>query len=208
MATLGTMRTRIARELQINASTYSTEIDAAIFSAIEYYNDGDFWFLDATPATFLLSSTAKYSMASVLPSRSDIKAISLHLGPGKSELRYRTLDEMLAFDFSENFTGQPVYWTVQDDDTLWVYPSPNTTLTAEAFYTLRRSLTASASASAVWTTEAEEMIRLHAEVDLLENRIYDFDTAMRKRGRLNATIAKLDEKTVVRRGHRRLKPHM
>lgn len=207
MATLGTLRTRISDELQIDASAFSDEIDRAIFSAISYYDDRDFWFLDATPVLFTLSSTAKYALSTILPGRSDIREISLHLTPGKTELLYRTLSEMLALDFSENYTGQPVYWTI-DHDNLIIYPSPNQTRTAEAYYTLRRSLTASASASSVWTNEAEELIRLHAEIDILENRIKDPDEAMRKRGRLLGVMLNLDEKTVTRRGNRRLKPFM
>ena len=69
-------------------------------------------------------------------------------------------------------------------------------------------MTACASASSVWTNEAEELIRLAAEVDILENRMKDFDEAMRKRGRLMAVLENLDEKTVRRRGARRIKPFM
>ena len=207
MATLGTLRTRIADELQIDATTFATEIDRAVFSAVDYYNDKDFWFLDATPATFILSSTTRYALNTVLPGRSDIREISVHLTPGKTELLYRTLNEMLSLDFSEDFTGQPVYWTI-DHDQLWVYPSPNQTRTAEVYYTLRRSMTASASASSVWTNEAEELIRLHAQVDILENRMKDYSEALRKRGRLAEVAANLDEKTTVRRGNRRMKPFM
>lgn len=207
MATLGTMRTRIADELQIDASTFATEIDRAIFSAIDFYDDKDFWFKDATPATFLLSATANYALATVLPGRSEIREISLHLTPGRSELMYRTLAEFLKLDFDEGFTGQPLYWTI-DHETLMFYPTPNITRTAEVFYTLRLSMTASASASSVWTNEAEELIRLHAEVDILENRIKDYDEAFKKRGRVGQTLDNLEIKTVIRRGARRLKPFM
>lgn len=207
MATLGTMRTRIANELQIDATVFATEIDNAVFSAIEQYNDKDYWFLDSTPTTFITSATTRYSLATILPGRSEIRDIVLHLTPGLPELHYRTREEMLCMEYDENFTGQPVYWTIDGDD-LWILPKPNQTRTAEAHYTLRRSMTASASASSVWTNEAEELIRLHAEVDILENRLYDFATAMQKRGRLGIVQNNMDEKTVIRRGTRRLKPHM
>ena len=69
-------------------------------------------------------------------------------------------------------------------------------------------MTASASASSVWTNEAEELVRLHAEVDIMENRMKSYDEALRKRGRLAEVLLSLDEKTVIRRGNRRLKPYM
>lgn len=207
MATLGTLRTRISDELQIDSSTYSSEIDRAIYSAIDFYNDKDFWFLDASPTTFILSATTDYALGTILPGRSQIKSISLHLTPIKPELYYRGLQELLELDFSDNYTGDPLYWTI-DHDTLIVQPKPNITRTAEVYYTLRNSMTASASASSVWTNEAEELIRLHAEVDILENRIKDYDEALRKRGRLAEVLANLNEKTVARRGTRRIKPFM
>lgn len=207
MATLGTLRTRISDELQIDAAVYASEIDRAVFTAIEFYNDKDFWFLDATPTTFILSATANYALATILPGRSQIKTISLHLTPGRHVMQYRTLEEILEMDFDENFTGQPLYWTI-DNNTLMVHPKPNVTRTAQVYYSLRYSMTASASASSVWTNEAEEMIRLHAQIDLLENRIKDPEEAMRKSGRLMRVLSNLDEKTVARRGLRRVKPFM
>lgn len=207
MATLGDMRTRIANELQIDSSTFQSDIDDAIFTSIAFYEDKDFWFKDGTPATFLLSSTAKYPLVTVLPGRSEIREMVLHLTPGKSEMHFRTLREFLDLDFDEGFTGQPAYWTI-DHDNLMVYPTPNVTRTAEIYYTLRLSMTASASASSVWTNEAEELVRLHAEIDLLENRIMDDATAMRKRGRLSEVLHNMDLKTITQRGARRAKPWM
>lgn len=207
MATLGDMRTRISDELQIDASTYADEIDRAIFSAVEFYNDRDFWFLQATPTTFIVSATTRYALSTIVPNASRVKLITLHLSPIKTELHYRTLEEIAALDFSDNYTGQPVYWSI-DHDTLLLYPPANVTRTAEVYYTLRRSMTASASASSVWTNEAEELVRLHAEVDVLENRIKDYDEALRKRGRLAQVLLNLDEKTIARTGLRRIKPFM
>ena len=207
MATLGTLRTRISDELQIDATVFSSEIDRAIYSAIEFFNDKDFWFLDTSPAMITLSATIDYPLATILPGRSHIKQIWLHLTPIKQELHFRTLSEFLGLDFSDNYTGDPEYWTIEND-TLRIFPKPQSTFTAEAYYSLRRSMTASASASSVWTNEAEELIRLTAEVDILENRMKDFDEAMRKRGRLQAVLMNLDEKTVRRRGTRRIKPFM
>lgn len=207
MATLGDMRTRISNELQIDATTYADEIDNAIFSAIEFYNDKDFWFLDASPTTLVLSATSDYSLATFLPGRSQIKAVVLQVGQVKPALHYRGLSELIELGYSEGFEGTPTYWGI-DHGALLIVPNAQTTRTAEVFYSLRYSMTASASASSVWTNEAEELIRLHAEADILENRIKDFAEASRKHARVQMILANIDEKNVMQRGTRRIKPFM
>jgi hypothetical protein len=207
MATLGTMRTRIADELQIDVTTYAVDIDRAIFSSIAKYQDKDFWFLEASPATVLFSLTAAYSLSVMLPGRSEIKSVRLELTPGLGTMVLTTQQEMIDMDFDANFTGQPSYWAIHHDSLL-IRPKPQRTYTAQVWYSLRNSMTASASASSVWTNEAEELVRLCAEVDLLENRMKDYDEAARKRGRLGEIRNDIDEKTVTLTSKRRTRPYL
>lgn len=205
MATLGDMRTRIADELQVDATTYATEIDRAIFSAIAFYNDEDFWFLRSTPSTALFTATSAYDLLTLLPGRSQILNVLIEYNQDKQELFYRNPGEFASLQ--SQFTGDPVYWTVNADQLL-IEPIPSRTFTAVFWYTLQRSMTASASASSVWTVEAEELIRLHAEVDMLTNRIKDFQTAGVIQGRLQMVKDNLEEKTIVRMSSRRIRPHL
>lgn len=208
MATLGAMRTRIADELQIDATTYSVEIDRAIFSSIKKYQNKDFWFLEAAPASVLFTLTAVFSLTTLLPDRSEIKSVRLELpGSGIGTMYMKTQDELIDMDFDRNFTGQPSYWAIHHD-TLLIRPKPQRTYTAQVWYSLRNSMTASASASSVWTNEAEELIRLCAEVDLLENRIKDYDEALRKRPRMQEAFDYLDQDTIARTSKRRTKPYL
>jgi hypothetical protein len=207
MATLGTMRARIADELQIDATTYAVDIDRAIFSSIAKYQDKDFWFLEASPASVLFTLTAAYSLSVVLPGRSEIKSVRLELTPGLGTMTLTTQQEMIDMDFDANFTGQPSYWAIHHDSLL-IRPKPQRTYTAQVWYSLRNSMTASASASSVWTNEAEELVRLCAEVDLLENRMKDYDEAARKRGRLGEVRNDIDEKTVTLTSKRRTRPYL
>jgi hypothetical protein len=207
MATLGTMRTRIADELQIDATTFAVEIDRAIFSSIKKYDDRDFWFLEASPATVLFTLTAAYSLSVVLPDRSEIKSVRLELTPGLGTMTLTTQQEMIDMDFDDNFTGQPSYWAIHHDSLL-IRPKPQRTFTAQVWYSLRNSMTASASASSVWTNEAEELIRLCSEVDIMEMRMRDFEGAGRLRMRMVEVMDALDAKTVTRTSKRRTKPHL
>lgn len=207
MATLGDMRTRIADELQIDATTFSVEIDRAIFSSIKKYDDRDYWFLEAAPVPVLFTLTSNYSLSIIVPDRSEIKSIRLELSPGLGTMIMRTQEEIIDLEFDEDFTGQPSYWAIHHN-TLMIRPKPQKTYTAQVWTSLRNSMTASASASSVWTNEAEELIRLCAEVDILEMRIKDFDTAGRLRVRLDEVANVLNEKTVSRTSKRRTKPYL
>lgn len=205
MATLGDLRTRIADELQVDATTWATEIDRAIFSAIKFYDDADFWFLEASPATVVLSLTSAYPLASLIPDRSQIRNVLLQYGRDNQPLLYRTQGEF--GDIQTEFTGDPTYWTI-NNDRLLVDPVPTRTFSAVVWYSKIYSMTASASASSVWTNEGEEMIRLHAKVDILANRMKDFAEAAQVQGRLKMVLDNLGEKSVQRRASRRLRPHL
>lgn len=207
MATLGDMRTRIADELQIDATTYATEIDRAIFSAIEHYNDEDYWFLESTPATILFSQTTAYSLATLLPGRSQINSVVPQWTIVRQPMEQRGVRELLDFAYDDTMIGEPTYYAINADQ-LIVRPMPSGTFTAQVWYSLRNSMTASASASSVWTNEAEQLIRIAAEIDLLENRIKDYEEAAKKYPRLAMQESKLNDKTVKRRGSRRIKPWM
>lgn len=207
MATLGDMRTRIADELQIDATTYSVDIDRAIFSSIKKYDDKDFWFLEAAPATVLFTLTSNYTLSTMIPDRSEIKSIRLELSPGLGTMYLKTQEEIIDLEFDEDFTGQPSYWAIHHDS-LMIRPTPQRTFTAQVWYSLRASMTASASATSVWTNEAEELIRLCSEVDLMETRIRDYEGAGRLRMRMDEIVNVLNEKTVARTSKRRTKPYL
>ncbi len=203
--TLGDLRARIANELQIDATAYQGDIDGAIFSSIELYQDEDFWFLDSLPTTVVLTSTSVYSLAAVLPGYSRIDSVSMQYDSDRYGLEYRTPGE-----FSTLMTphqGDPVYWTILANN-LMIQNVPSRTLTAVIWHSLQRTMTASASAQSVWTNEGEELIRLCAKIDLCTNRTRDYEQAQVLAGRLQMVYTKLHEKTVTRRGARRLRPHM
>lgn len=207
MGTLGTMRTRIADELQIDATVFATEIDRAIYTAIEFYNDHDFWFMESIPTKFVGTLTNEFSLAAVLPGVSNIKDVVVHLGSRRLSMEYRTHAELIDLDIDDNFAGDPVYWTIHHQ-ALIVEPRLRASHTIEVFHTSRLTLTASASASAVWTTEAEELIRMHAEADICNNRTKDYQQADRCKIQEVGALAALDEKTVRRNAYRRIRPHL
>lgn len=207
MATLGDMRTRIADELQIDAATYAVEIDRAIFSSIKKYENKDFYFLEAAPTLVLFTATSMYSLTTVLPDRSEVKSVRLELSPGLGTMFMKTQEEIINLEFDEDFTGQPSYWAIHHD-TLIIRPTPQQTYTAQVWHSLRNTMVPTISSSSVWTTEAEELIRICSEIDILENRIKDYEEAARKRPRLIEALEYLDEATVARTSKRRTKPFL
>lgn len=207
MATLGAMRSRIARELQIDATTFASEINDAIFSAIAFYEDNDFWFKEVGSTKFVGTLTNEFALSTVLPGVSSIKDIVVHLGSRKQVMQYRTHNELLELDIDENYAGDPTYWTIHHA-ALIVEPKLRQSRTIEVFYSRRLSLTSSASASSAWTTEAERLIRMRAEVDIAVNRMKDYATAERAKIQEMEELAKLDEKTVQQKSLRRVRPHL
>lgn len=207
MANLGAMRTRIARELQIDATTFASEIDDAIFGAIAFYEDNDFWFKEVSSTKFVGTLTNEFALSTVLPDMSRIKDVVVHIGSRKQVMQFRTHSELIALDIDENYAGDPVYWSIHHA-ALIVEPKLRQSRTIEVFYSRRLSLTASASASSAWTTEAERLIRLRAEVDIAVNRMKDYATAERAKIQEMEELAKLDEKTVQQKSLRRVRPHL
>lgn len=207
MATLGQMRARIARELQIDASTFSSEIDDAIFTAIAFYDDHDFWFKESSPTKFVATLTNEFSLASIVPGLSSIKKVVVHLGSRRLPMEYRTYSELIDLDIDDNFAGDPVYWTVHHG-ALLVEPRLRASHTIELIHSRKLSLTASASASSAWTTEAEELVRMHAEADILNNRMKDYQAADRCKIQEITVLSQLDEKTVTQTSLRRIRPHI
>lgn len=207
MTTLGTMRARIARELQINQSTFQSEIDDAILSAVRFYNHHDFWFLETGVTSFVGTLTSAFPLATVLPDYAHIDAVVVRLGSRRLNMRYRTYQELLDLDIDDNYAGDPIYWSIHHE-MLFVEPRLRQTRTFEITYSAQKNITLTASQSGVWMNEAEELIRLHAEADIAQNRMKDYQTGQLAMARLQGVLHNLEETTVRRKAYQRVRPRM
>jgi hypothetical protein len=174
MATYLEMQTRIAGE--INRTNLTAEIKKAILSAVNYYEKRRWWWNEFV-ASF---STVAYMESVSLPSTAttglaELLRLDITQGSSRYQLQHIEQDEYHDRQLND-MTGIPTAYTIWQDN-IFLSPTPNAVYTGIASYigTLA-TLNLDADTNA-WTTEAEELIRLHAKKDLYANKIHDMAMA-------------------------------
>lgn len=169
MSDYGTMVSRIKDELK--RSDLETQIKRAIITSLAFYKRHRFTW-NHTRATLALTPNTEYYQ---LPSNF-VEVDTLILQSGNSELDYlyeRThhwLDREKEWD---GYRSRPAVFAIQNYE-LRLYPTPDQTYTILMSYQFeQKSITYSATttASNEWMTQGEELVRLHAKIDVLENII-------------------------------------
>ncbi len=166
MSDYGTMQARIADELV--RSDLTTQIQRAILSALQYYRGKAFRWNQARATTTLTSGIEYYGLPSDFI---DLGTAILIDGTSRERLQeraYSWIDDNLA---SSSYTGRPYVIAVQSDQ-FRLYPTPNlSTYQVLLTYTYELDLPTGTNSAGAWFTDGEELIRLHAKVDLLQNVI-------------------------------------
>jgi hypothetical protein len=174
MSTFATMRARIREELN-RGSSYDSVINRAIDSAIVYYRR--FAFNSTRSTTNAVAGVEYY----VLPT-DFIEADHMRLEESSSDW-----DPMIevTYDWIEDhrrnadYRSRPQKYAIQNQE-LRVWPVPDQSYTFRMTYhsaLTEVSASASDAATNAWMTDAEELIRLHAEADILETYIGGPDQA-------------------------------
>lgn len=190
MATLGTMKTRIADELA--RADLTSQIALAIVSAISFYETRRFWFLE-TEATFnTTSGTDAYTSATAtfISTLIDDDSMTVTVSGDKQSLQKIPFGQMQEMRINTTAAGAPRFFSFYRQR-LYLAPVPDATYAIIVFYLGALGVPGADGSSNAWTTEAEELIRLHAKVDLFENVIRDFAEADRLRLREADVLAKL-----------------
>ena len=174
MTTLGTMRTRIAREMRRGDLTASsTAIAAAVLSAIQFYENERFFFTEFHENTVTASASVSYVALTVLSVRPvTLDSVKAVIGQRDYPLLERNWSELERID-SGQWYGYPDYYALHGEE-IRLYPPPNSnyTLKVSGVKTLPEiSVSASASATNAWMTDGEEMIRLKAKALLFRDEV-------------------------------------
>lgn len=160
------MVTRILSEL--NRTDLSDAAVDAIRSAIEHYGAQSFSFNETATATIITSGLYSYALPA------DFKTDrSVYID--QTGQRYRLEKQPYEYfmsRFSDNCTGSPSSYTIYGDNVLF-WPVPDQSYSYHLAYTHSLpELTLSGSpTSNAWTNEMEQLIRMRAQADLLENVI-------------------------------------
>lgn len=177
MSTLGTMRTRIAREMKRGdiLATDASVIDA-IVSAIGFYENERFFFNEFRDESFSAVASTAYQTLTITPVIIDsVKAL---IGTRDYPLISKTWGELEAID-SGQFEGYPDYYAWHSDE-LRLYPPPNDSYTIKVSgvkILTEVSVSATNATSNAWTTDAKDMIRLHAKSVLWRDELRNVDTS-------------------------------
>jgi hypothetical protein len=178
MTTYATMRTRIADE--IARSDLTSNINAAILSAIEHHKDERFWFNELRDTASTVSGTQNYLMPDSSAERPLIRADQLTITVNSNiyELELRPHSEIVRLTTSATRTGVPDYWSYYQDS-IWLYPIPNGIYTLTLWYVGQLAALSADADTNAWTVEAEALIRCRAKWDLYTHVIRDFPMADR-----------------------------
>lgn len=177
MATLGTMKTRIANELA--RTDLTAEIADAIASAIAYHDTGAWWF-NETSATFNTSSgTDEYpaATATFMSSLISPDAVTATVSGQKEPLRQISWQEMVAKRWDSTPAGPPTQYAMYQQK-FYVYPVPDATYTVTVYFAGLLGAPSSDGVANAWTTEAEELTRTRAKIILFEDVIREAESSV------------------------------
>lgn len=162
---LGDMITRITSEL--SRTDISAEASAAIISAVDYYEDERFHFNEFTTSITTSAGQAEYSLPDDFQG---MDSLLVTVNNYRYELEEKPYSWIVSIDSNPNYNGRPYDYGIFNLK-FRLYPKPIDSYILTMNYVRELSISASLSATSPWFDEAEELIRTHAKVDILENVI-------------------------------------
>lgn len=200
------MQTRIADELV--RSDLSSQIQAAIKSAISFYAAEHFYFNEKRAYRLTTDGTEFVALPSDFV---DMIKLTLTVGDYKYPLEQRTFSYIEERNTNANWKSRPVEFALWNDQ-VRLYPVPDGQYQLNiAYQSELEELNADTDTNAwVKGSDAEELIRLHAKVDLLENVIRGPEAlaeAARYSGREGVVLERLRAETNMRLSSNTLKPY-
>ena len=172
MTNFGTMQDRIADEL--DRSDLTTQIQAAIQSAIAFYQDERFFFNEGVTNIVTATASEAYAVSSIL----DIDYVVVNVNGHPADMTPRPFDYIDSIR-DPSYTGIPHQYGIFADQ-MYVYPVPNDVYTIEVAGCIALgTLTATADTNA-WMTSGEELIRRRAKADLCNDILKDYEEADRQ----------------------------
>lgn len=167
MSDLGTMQTRIANELA--RSDLTTEIAAAIQTAITFYERQRFHFNEGKSTAATVANQQSYALPTDFLYEDLLEITVNSTKYGLTKQLYQDLERSTTL---ATFTGWPSFYAMYDEK-LWLYPIPNGVYTLTMPYVKRLAALSLSADTNAWMTSAEEVIRQRAKaivkVDVLES---------------------------------------
>ena len=165
MASYSDMQARIQDELK--RPDLSAQIRLAIKSAINYYEDKRFWFNEARAYRNTVDGQEYYGLPDDFL-QADI--IPLTTTGYTYEMIPRTYQYLERVQGNDNWKSRPTDWALYDKQ-LRLYPIPNDTYRVDISYVKQLEDVSATGSENAWMNEGEELIRMHAKIDVMMNVI-------------------------------------
>lgn len=176
MSTLSDLKQEIADDLDKNLTDepYGTMIAKAINSAIRHYQNTRFYFNETRDETFSTVASQKLytsTDSASIPKFIEFDQIILMDGTEPVELEQFTPLDWEVLTASGNGTGKPRFWAYFNRS-IGLYPIPDAVYTVRMIgQIMKEAPTDDADSSNVWITEAFELIRARACVQISQRRL-------------------------------------
>lgn len=165
MSDYGTMQSRIADEL--NRGGLTSQIQNAIISALRHYKYTRLRWNIARTETTTTADVEYYGLPDDFLEGDTMILIDGNDLDFMQERSHFWIDKEKA---SNDYTSRPYVYAVQADE-MRLYPTPDDEYTLRLTYVYELDEPTASTSTNDWFTSGEELIRLHAKVDLLENVI-------------------------------------
>lgn len=206
MATLATMKSRIASELARDDLT--SQIASAISDAIAFHEVERFWFNQTRTITFdTVSSQVAYTSSDnqYIPYIIRLDRLFFDETGQIYDLdRYEPQD----FEFISNnstTTGRPTAYTYTDS-TIRIWPTPDAAYSMRAYAHYKLTSISADGDTNAWTTEAEELIRTAAKLRIYLDVTKDYEAAAAMQAKIQPLIDRLSSETSSRLSTGRITP--
>jgi len=161
-ATYGDLQSAIAREL-FNRTDLTTEIQAAIQSAIAHYQKHEFYFSEEQDTATTVNGQSSLGLPS---DHGWVEGLTIIYSTYPIPmLRRDWLTMQQLYVNSSVLTGPPTDWAIFADQ-LWFWPTPNGAYTVTMWQNIQNAAPSADSDSNNWTVDAEELIRSRAVADV------------------------------------------
>ena len=172
MSTFAVMQARIADELA--RADLTNQIKLAVNSAIAFYDDEPFWFLEEEDTFNTADGTVSYALPTDFR---EFVLVTATVSGGRFPIYQMPWDVFRSWNTTPTTSkGSPTDYAIYED-LFWPFPAP------DGVYVITRSyrktfaaLSADADTNA-WMTHGEELIRQRAKWDLYLNVIKDLNQA-------------------------------
>ncbi len=161
MSDFQTIQTRIANELAL--PSVAGRIRAAVLSAIRFYEQERFWFLEGEATAPTVAGQANYATPTDLL---ETDALTVTDGGTRHALVQRPWKWLRDRATSNGSAGRPDAWALYANE-YWLYPVPDKVYTLTSSYLRRLTELSAGIDTNDWLTHGEELIRSRAKYDLL-----------------------------------------